>query len=318
MNDRLHPTAAAALAASDRPADNGAKILLDTLIAHGVDTVFGYPGGAVLPLYDALYAEPRLKHVLVRHEQAAVHAAEGYARTTGRTGVVFVTSGPGMANTTSGLLDAMCDSIPVLCISGQVATAAIGTDAFQECDAIGISRSVTKWNTQIRAVDDVAGVVGRAFELTRQGRPGPVLVDFPKDVQLAAPRDADDGIPAAPTQQKLAALRARRQAGKLAPKLPQSAVRRAAALIAQATYAADRLAQTRRLGEWHHAIAAGLVADTDTRPELGQIIAGEVPGRTRPDEITIADLTGTGIQDNLADKAAKIGLPVWDFRKRGR
>ncbi|WP_129241859.1 biosynthetic-type acetolactate synthase large subunit [Achromobacter veterisilvae] len=234
MNDRLHPTAAAALAASDRPADNGAKILLDTLIAHGVDTVFGYPGGAVLPLYDALYAEPRLKHVLVRHEQAAVHAAEGYARSTGRTGVVFVTSGPGMANTTSGLLDAMCDSIPVLCISGQVATAAIGTDAFQECDAIGISRSVTKWNTQIRAVGDVAGVVGRAFELTRQGRPGPVLVDFPKDVQLAVPRDADDGIPAAPSQQKLAALRARRQAGKLAPKLPQSAVRRAAALIAHA------------------------------------------------------------------------------------
>jgi acetolactate synthase-1/2/3 large subunit len=234
MNDRLHPTAAAALAASDRPADNGAKILLDTLIAHGVDTVFGYPGGAVLPLYDALYAEPRLKHVLVRHEQAAVHAAEGYARSTGRTGVVFVTSGPGMANTTSGLLDAMCDSIPVLCVSGQVATAAIGTDAFQECDAIGISRSVTKWNTQIRAVDDVAGVVGRAFELTRQGRPGPVLVDFPKDVQLAVPRDADDGIPAAPSQQKLAALRARRQAGKLAPKLPQSAVRRAAALIAHA------------------------------------------------------------------------------------
>ncbi|WP_129527803.1 biosynthetic-type acetolactate synthase large subunit [Achromobacter agilis] len=234
MNDRLHPTAAAALAASDRPVENGAKILLDTLIAYGVDTVFGYPGGAVLPLYDALYAEPRLRHVLVRHEQAAVHAAEGYARSTGRTGVVFVTSGPGMANTTSGLLDAMCDSIPVLCISGQVATAAIGTDAFQECDAIGISRSVTKWNTQIRAVDDVAGVVGRAFELTRQGRPGPVLVDFPKDVQLAVPRDADDGIPAAPSQQKLAALRARRQASKLAPKLPQSAVRRAAALIAQA------------------------------------------------------------------------------------
>ncbi|QVQ25405.1 biosynthetic-type acetolactate synthase large subunit [Achromobacter deleyi] len=234
MNDRLHPTAAAALAATDRPPENGAKILLDTLIAHGVDTVFGYPGGAVLPLYDALYAEPRLRHVLVRHEQAAVHAAEGYARSTGRTGVVFVTSGPGMANTTSGLLDAMCDSIPVLCVSGQVATAAIGTDAFQECDAIGISRSVTKWNTQIRAVDDVAGVVSRAFELTRQGRPGPVLVDFPKDVQLAAPRDADDDGLGLPSQQKLAALRARRQSGKLAPKLPQSAVRRAAALIAQA------------------------------------------------------------------------------------
>ncbi|TQJ95390.1 acetolactate synthase large subunit [Achromobacter sp. SLBN-14] len=237
MNDRLHPTAAAALAATETATEtapeNGAKILLDTLIAHGVDTVFGYPGGAVLPLYDALYAEPRLRHVLVRHEQAAVHAAEGYARTTGRTGVVFVTSGPGMANTTSGLLDAMCDSIPVLCISGQVATAAIGTDAFQECDAIGISRSVTKWNTQIRAVDDVAGVTARAFELTRQGRPGPVLVDFPKDVQLAVPRDSGDGLDA-PSQHKLAALRARRQSGKLAAKLPQSAVRRAAALIAQA------------------------------------------------------------------------------------
>lgn len=233
MNDRLHPSVAAALAAPETPPANGARILLETLIAHGVDTVFGYPGGAVLPLYDALYAEPRLRHVLVRHEQAAVHAAEGYARTTGRTGVVFVTSGPGMANTTSGLLDAMCDSIPVLCISGQVATSAIGTDAFQECDAIGISRSVTKWNTQVRSVDDVAAVTARAFELTRQGRPGPVLLDFPKDVQLAVPRDAD-GDDYTPSQQKLAALRARRQSGKLAPKLPQSAVRRAAGLIAQA------------------------------------------------------------------------------------
>lgn len=233
MNDRLHPSVAAALAAPETPPANGARILLETLIAHGVDTVFGYPGGAVLPLYDALYAEPRLRHVLVRHEQAAVHAAEGYARTTGRTGVVFVTSGPGMANTTSGLLDAMCDSIPVLCISGQVATSAIGTDAFQECDAIGISRSVTKWNTQVRSVDDVAAATARAFELTRQGRPGPVLLDFPKDVQLAVPRDAD-GDDYTPSQQKLAALRARRQSGKLAPKLPQSAVRRAAALIAQA------------------------------------------------------------------------------------
>ena len=116
---------------------NGAQILLRTLIDCGVDTIFGYPGGAVLPLYDALYAEPSLRHVLVRHEQAAVHAAQGYARTTGRLGVVFVTSGPGVANTTSGLLDAQSDSIPVLCVSGQVASAAIGTDAFQECDEIG-------------------------------------------------------------------------------------------------------------------------------------------------------------------------------------
>src|SRR3546814_10184819 len=114
---------------------NGAQTLLDTLIAHGVDTIFGYPGGAVLPLYDALYSEPRIRHVLVRHEQGAMHAAEGYARSTGKPGVVVVTSGPGMANTASGLLDAMCDSIPVLCISGPVAPGAIGTDAFQECDA---------------------------------------------------------------------------------------------------------------------------------------------------------------------------------------
>jgi len=232
MNDRLHASALAALRHDTPSARNGAEILLDTLIERGVDTVFGYPGGAVLPLYDALYAEPRLRHVLVRHEQAAVHAAEGYARTTGRPGVVFVTSGPGMANTTSGLLDAMCDSIPVLCISGQVATSAIGTDAFQECDAMGISRSVTKWNTQVRAAEDVATVVGRAFDLTRQGRPGPVLVDFPKDVQLARPLQAE--ATQALENQRLAALRARRQAGKAPLKLPQTAVRRAAALIAQA------------------------------------------------------------------------------------
>ncbi len=138
----------------------------------------------MLPLYDALYAEPRIRHVLVRHEQAAVHAAEGYARSTGKPGVVLVTSGPGMANTTSGLLDALCDSIPVLCISGQVATSAIGTDAFQECDAIGISRPVTKWNAQIRRTEDVATVAAKAYQLTTTGRPGPVLVDFPKTIQF--------------------------------------------------------------------------------------------------------------------------------------
>lgn len=162
----------------------GAQLLLQALIDAGVDTVFGYPGGAVLPLYDALYSEPRIRHVLVRHEQAAVHAAQGYARSTGRLGVVFVTSGPGIANTTSGLLDAMCDSIPVLCISGQVATSLIGTDAFQECDALSISQSVTKWNGQIRSVDDIELVAGTAIEKAICGRPGPVLVDFPKDLQL--------------------------------------------------------------------------------------------------------------------------------------
>ncbi len=241
MNDRLSTPLLADLDATDRddfpagaPPANGARRLLDALIACGVDTVFGYPGGAVLPLYDALHAEPRIRHVLVRHEQAAVHAAEGYARSTGKPGVVFVTSGPGMANTTSGLLDALCDSIPVLCISGQVATGAIGTDAFQECDALGISRSVTKWNVQIRAVEEVADIVARAHALTRQGRPGPVLVDFPKDVQLAAePAAREAGDPAARVR-CLAALRAQRQAGKRVQRIPQGAVQRAAALIAQA------------------------------------------------------------------------------------
>jgi acetolactate synthase I/II/III large subunit len=164
----------------------GAQILLRALIDCGVDTVFGYPGGAVLPLYDALHGEPRIRHVLVRHEQAAVHAAQGYARSTGKLGVVFVTSGPGVANTTSGLLDAMSDSIPVLCISGQVATAAIGTAAFQECDALGISRTVTKWNVQVRDVAEVDALVRQGVATATSGRPGPVLIDFPKDLQAAA------------------------------------------------------------------------------------------------------------------------------------
>ncbi|WP_186332303.1 biosynthetic-type acetolactate synthase large subunit [Bordetella genomosp. 13] len=233
MNDRLSPSALAVLDAAQQPR-NGAQILLDTLIACGVDTVFGYPGGAVLPLYDALHAEPRLRHVLVRHEQAAVHAAEGYARSTGRPGVVFVTSGPGMANTTSGLLDAMCDSIPVLCISGQVATSAIGTDAFQECDALGISRSVTKWNTQVHCAGEVGSVVARAFALTREGRPGPVLVDLPKDVQLAVPEPGCADSEAALQRRGDAELRARRHVVKNAGRLPQGALRRALALIEQA------------------------------------------------------------------------------------
>ncbi|TWD86214.1 acetolactate synthase large subunit [Variovorax beijingensis] len=164
---------------------NGAEALLDTLVACGVDTIFGYPGGAALPLYDALHGEPRLRHVLVRHEQAAVHAAEGYARSTGRVGVVLVTSGPGVGNTITGLLDALSDSVPVLCISGQVATAVIGTQAFQESDALGMSRPVTKWNQQVRAADDVPALVRRALEIAASGRPGPVLLDVPKDIQLA-------------------------------------------------------------------------------------------------------------------------------------
>ncbi|NML47457.1 biosynthetic-type acetolactate synthase large subunit [Ramlibacter sp. G-1-2-2] len=163
---------------------NGAEILLDTLLACGIDTIFGYPGGAALPLYDALHARPQLRHILVRHEQAAVHAAEGYARTTGRVGVVLVTSGPGVSNTMTGLLDAISDSIPVVCISGQVATGVIGTQAFQECDALGMSRPVTKWNHQVRSAAEVEEAVRKALHIAATGRPGPVLIDVPKDVQL--------------------------------------------------------------------------------------------------------------------------------------
>ena len=200
---------------------NGAEIVIDTLLALGVDTVFGYPGGAVLPLYDALHSRPALRHILVRHEQAAVHAAQGYARTTGKVGVVFVTSGPGMSNTTTGLLDAQCDSIPVLCISGQVATTAIGTDAFQECDALGISRPVTKWNTQVRDVESLAATLQKAFRVARSGRPGPVLLDLPKDVQLARATQAQS-----PRS---------RPVESSARMPPLAAIRRAADLIASAS-----------------------------------------------------------------------------------
>ncbi|WP_051235824.1 biosynthetic-type acetolactate synthase large subunit [Ottowia thiooxydans] len=198
---------------------NGAQTLLDTLIECGVDTLFGYPGGAALPLYDALHAEPRLRHILVRHEQAAVHAAEGYARTTGKTGVVLVTSGPGVGNTITGLLDAMSDSVPVLCISGQVATSVIGTQAFQESDALGMSRPVTKWNFQPRKADDVAGAVRRALTIASGGRPGPVLLDIPKDVQLAPVK------PSAAVQP---------QPAPQPPRLPIASLQRAAEMIASA------------------------------------------------------------------------------------
>ena len=200
------------------PPRNGAEVLLDTLIACGVDTLFGYPGGAALPLYDALYARPALRHVLVRHEQAAVHAAEGYARTTGRVGVVLVTSGPGVSNTITGLLDAMSDSVPVLCISGQVATAVIGTNAFQESDALGMSRPVTKWNCQLRRARDVQATVRRALETAAAGRPGPVLLDVPKDVQLAVELQED--------------RRPARPAVRAAPLPPRGSLQRAADLLA--------------------------------------------------------------------------------------
>jgi|TARA_R110002049_G_scaffold127662_2_gene284516 acetolactate synthase-1/2/3 large subunit len=165
---------------------SGADILVETLLDLGVDTVFGYPGGAVLPIYDALYEHPKIKHILVRHEQAATHAAEGYARSTGKPGVVLVTSGPGATNAVTGITDALMDSIPMVVITGQVATNLIGTDAFQEADTIGITRHCTKHNYLVKKPSDLAAVVQEAFHIATQGRPGPVVIDIPKNVQVAA------------------------------------------------------------------------------------------------------------------------------------
>jgi len=164
---------------------NGAEILLKALVDQGVEVIFGYPGGAVLPIYDELFKQNRLRHILVRHEQAAVHAAEGYARSTGKVGCVLVTSGPGATNTVTGLADALCDSVPLVCFTGQVPTALIGNDAFQEADITGITRPCTKHNYLVKDVNKLARTVHEAFHVARSGRPGPVVVDLPKDVVQA-------------------------------------------------------------------------------------------------------------------------------------
>ncbi|MCE2493439.1 MAG: acetolactate synthase 3 large subunit [Alphaproteobacteria bacterium] len=164
---------------------SGSQIVLKALEDQGVDVIFGYPGGAVLPLYDAIFQQNRIRHVLVRHEQGATHMAEGYARSTGKPGVVLVTSGPGATNAVTGLTDAMMDSIPVVCLTGQVATHLIGNDAFQEADTIGITRPCTKHNYLVKDVDDLARVIHEAFYVASSGRPGPVVVDIPKDVSIA-------------------------------------------------------------------------------------------------------------------------------------
>ncbi|PPR16189.1 MAG: Acetolactate synthase isozyme 3 large subunit [Alphaproteobacteria bacterium MarineAlpha9_Bin7] len=160
----------------------GSEVVIKTLIDNGVDVIFGYPGGAVLPIYDAIFKQNELRHILVRHEQAAVHAAEGYARSTGKVGVVLVTSGPGATNAVTGLTDALMDSIPVVCLTGQVPTHLIGNDAFQEADTIGITRPCTKHNYLVKDVHKLSRTISEAFYVARSGRPGPVVVDLPKDV----------------------------------------------------------------------------------------------------------------------------------------
>ena len=164
----------------------GAEMVIKALGDQGVDVIFGYPGGAVLPIYDALYKQNHVRHILVRHEQAAVHAAEGYARSTGKVGVVLVTSGPGATNAVTGLTDALMDSVPLVCLTGQVPTHLIGNDAFQEADTTGITRPCTKHNYLVKDINDLARVLHEAFYVARTGRPGPVVVDLPKDVLFAS------------------------------------------------------------------------------------------------------------------------------------
>jgi acetolactate synthase-1/2/3 large subunit len=163
----------------------GAEIVLRALQDQGVEHIFGYPGGAVLPIYDEIFQQEKIEHILVRHEQGATHAAEGYARSTGKCGVVLVTSGPGATNAVTGLTDALMDSIPMVCITGQVPTHLIGNDAFQECDTVGITRPCTKHNYLVKNVNDLARILHEAFYVATTGRPGPVVVDIPKDVQFA-------------------------------------------------------------------------------------------------------------------------------------
>lgn len=164
---------------------NGSAAVLEAFLAEGVDTIFGYPGGAIMPIYDALYDyQDKLKHILVRHEQGGIHAAQGYARTSGKTGVVFATSGPGATNLVTGLADAMIDSTPVVCITGQVFAHLLGTDAFQETDVINITTPVTKWNYQVTDATEIPSVLAKAFYIAGSGRPGPVLIDITKNAQL--------------------------------------------------------------------------------------------------------------------------------------
>ena len=163
----------------------GSGALLEIFLAEKVDTIFGYPGGAIMPIYDVLYGYlDKLNHILVRHEQGAIHAAQGYARSSGKPGIVFATSGPGATNLVTGLADAMIDSTPLVCITGQVYAHLLGTDAFQETDVINITTPVTKWNYQITDATEIPSVLAKAFYIATSGRPGPVLIDITKNAQL--------------------------------------------------------------------------------------------------------------------------------------
>src|SRR3989344_5369618 len=164
---------------------SGSQALMKSLVREGVDTIFGYPGGAIMPVYDALYDyKDSIRHILVRHEQGAAHAAEGYSRLKGKPGVAMATSGPGATNLVTGIADAMCDSVPIVCITGQVPMAALGTDAFQEAPIIGIVTPITKWCFQVTEAHEIPKAIAEAFYIASTGRPGPVLVDITKNAQI--------------------------------------------------------------------------------------------------------------------------------------
>ena len=188
MDTPINSVAATHAASSEEGAQPpmlmGADILVKCLEAEGVQQVWGYPGGAALYIYDALYKQEAVRHVLVRHEQAAVHAADGFARATGEVGVALVTSGPGATNAVTGIATAYMDSIPLVVITGQVASTLIGQDAFQECDTVGVTRPIVKHNFLVTSPQDITSVMKRAFHIARSGRPGPVVVDLPKDVSF--------------------------------------------------------------------------------------------------------------------------------------
>src|SRR5574343_987782 len=184
MQSTLHQPQTAALQTKIESI-TGSEIVMRSLIAEGVNTIFGYPGGAIMPIYDALFDHhDSLNHILVRHEQGAIHAAQGFARASGRVGVVFATSGPGATNLVTGLADAMIDSTPIVAITGQVFAHLLGTDAFQETDVVNITTPVTKWNYQITDASEIAEVLAKAFYLAASGRPGPVVVDITKNAQM--------------------------------------------------------------------------------------------------------------------------------------
>src|SRR5258706_7152819 len=183
--NKVNPASQSPLQGEEGVNISGSQAVLEALVAEGVDTIFGYPGGAIMPIYDALYDyHDKLKHILVRHEQGAIHAAQGYARTSGKVGVVFATSGPGATSLVTGLADAMIDSTAVVCITGQVYAHLLGTDAFQETDVINITTPVTKWNYQVTDATEIPSVLAKAFYIAKSGRPGPVVIDITKNAQL--------------------------------------------------------------------------------------------------------------------------------------